>query len=86
MVFSCFAFAQKQENYSRVKVYLDENGHNLKALSALGVAADHGEYKNTSIDRNKAMKVSNGLVWNINDRTAQITSAKAPLHFERLYL
>ncbi len=36
---------KKQELYSRAKVYLDNEQHSIKALSALGVAVDHGEYK-----------------------------------------
>ena len=39
------SFAQKTERYSRAKIYLDNNGHSMHELSALGVAADHGDYK-----------------------------------------
>ena len=38
-------FAQKQERYSRAKIYLDTKTHTIKDLSSLGVAVDHGEYK-----------------------------------------
>ncbi len=39
------AFAQKQEMYSRAKVYLDNQHHTIRNLSALGVAVDHGDQK-----------------------------------------
>ncbi len=39
------SFAQKPELYSRAKVYLDNSGHSIKDLAALGVAVDHGDYK-----------------------------------------
>jgi len=39
------AQAQTQENYSRAKIYFDANGHSMMALSALGLAVDHGQYK-----------------------------------------
>ena len=39
------AFCQKQERYSRAKIYLDHQHHTIRDLSALGVAVDHGEYK-----------------------------------------
>ena len=39
------AFAQKQERYSRAKVYLNAKDHTIRDLSSLGVAVDHGEYK-----------------------------------------
>ena len=42
------SFAQKQENYSRAKIYLDTNGHTIRDLAALGLAVDHGEYKKTT--------------------------------------
>ncbi len=44
IVFSVGAFAQ-QQHYSRAKIYFDKTGHNMRSLAALGVAADHGEYK-----------------------------------------
>src|SRR3954470_24074835 len=39
------AIAQKQEHYSRAKIYLDNKGHSLNDLAALGLAVDHGESK-----------------------------------------
>lgn len=39
------AFAQKQERYSRAKVFLNATDHTIRDLSGLGVAVDHGEYK-----------------------------------------
>ncbi|PQJ11591.1 hypothetical protein CJD36_007285 [Flavipsychrobacter stenotrophus] len=39
------AFAQKQEKYSRAKVYLNAKDHTIRDLASLGVAVDHGEYK-----------------------------------------
>ena len=39
------AFAQKQEHYSRAKIYLDAAGHTISDLSATGIAVDHGEHK-----------------------------------------
>jgi carboxypeptidase T len=39
------ASAQKQERYSRAKVYLDNKQHTIRNLSGLGVSVDHGEYK-----------------------------------------
>ncbi len=38
-------YAQKQERYSRAKVYLDNKQHTIRNLSELGVAVDHGEQK-----------------------------------------
>ena len=37
--------AQKQEQYSRAKIYLDAQDHSIRSLAALGIAVDHGEYK-----------------------------------------
>ena len=37
--------AQSEDHYSRAKIYLDANEHTMQALSAIGLAADHGEYK-----------------------------------------
>lgn len=39
------SFAQKQEHYSRAKIYLDASGHTINDLSATGIAVDHGEHK-----------------------------------------
>ena len=39
------AYAQKPQHYSRAKIYLDADDHNMKKLSSLGIAVDHGEYK-----------------------------------------
>ncbi|MFI5195797.1 MAG: M14 family zinc carboxypeptidase [Chitinophagales bacterium] len=39
------AYAQKQQHYSRAKIYLDASGHSIRDLSALGIAVDHGQYK-----------------------------------------
>lgn len=39
------SYGQKQERYSRAKIYLSDNGHSLRDLSALGLAVDHGESK-----------------------------------------
>jgi carboxypeptidase T len=39
------AIAQKQEHYSRAKISLDNQGHTLNDLAALGLAVDHGEGK-----------------------------------------
>ncbi len=41
----CFsARAQKQEQYSRAKIYFDD-AHTFTNLAAIGIATDHGEYK-----------------------------------------
>ncbi len=37
--------AQTPQHYSRAKIYLDANRHTIRDLSALGLAVDHGEYK-----------------------------------------
>ena len=37
--------AQKQERYSRAKIYLDTKQHTIQDLAKLGVAVDHGEHK-----------------------------------------
>ncbi len=42
---SFLAGAQQADQYSRAKIYLDTNGHQLGNLAALGLAVDHGEYK-----------------------------------------
>lgn len=39
------SFAQKQEHYSRAKIYLDASGDTINDLSATGIAVDHGEHK-----------------------------------------
>ncbi len=39
------AYAQKPQHYSRAKIHLDAETHNMKRLSSLGLSVDHGEYK-----------------------------------------
>jgi carboxypeptidase T len=48
ILFVCFSSSygqQKQELYSRAKIYLDAKNHTMMDLSALGVAVDHGDYR-----------------------------------------
>ncbi len=42
-LFQC-ANAQKKEQFSRAKIYLD-NSHTINGLSSMGLAVDHGEHK-----------------------------------------
>ena len=44
LLFISSAYAQKKEQYSRAKIYLD-NTHTISQLAGLGLAVDHGEHK-----------------------------------------
>ena len=74
-------FAQKQEHYSRAKIYFDATGHNMQTLSALGIAVDHGEYKKNTFFVSDFSDTELNLAQNAGFKT-EIVIADVVAHYQ----